>query len=140
MYVFDSPRIGKWICEKAGGEYAQGNQCFGIEKDSVLVAGVNFYGYTGENGTIYMGWRVDNPKAMTRFFYGMVFDYVFNVCKVRRVTGIIEATNTHAIRVDEKLGFKCEARLESYFPKGDALVFRMFKDECRFLGEKYAVV
>jgi RimJ/RimL family protein N-acetyltransferase len=140
MYVYDSPRIGAWICEKAGGEYAQGNTCFGIEQDGKLVVGVNFYGYTGEGGTIYMGSRVENPKLTTRFFYAMIFDYAFNVAKVKRATCIVEASNTHAIRVDEKLGFKCEARLESYFPKGDALVFRMFRDECRFLGEKYALV
>jgi RimJ/RimL family protein N-acetyltransferase len=138
MYVFDSPRIGNWVCEKAGGKYQSGHKCFGIEKEGKLVVGVNFYDYTGENGTIYMGWRVDNPKSITRFFYWMAFDYAFNHCKVKRVTGIIDATNTHAIRVDEKLGFKCEARLADYFPKGDALVFRLYKDECKFLGEKYA--
>jgi len=36
MYVFDSPRIGKWVCEKAGGKYQDGNYCFGIEKDGII--------------------------------------------------------------------------------------------------------
>jgi RimJ/RimL family protein N-acetyltransferase len=140
MYVFDAPRIGKWICEKAGGEYAQGNQCFGIEKDGKLVAGVNYYGYMGENATIYMGWRIDNPQVMTRYFYWMIFDYPFNHAKVNRITLVINEFNAPCVKVVEKLGFKCEARLESYFPKCDALVYRMFRKECRFLGEKYAVV
>jgi len=140
MYVFDSPRIGNWICEKAGGKYQNGNYCFGIEKDGILQAGVMYDGYTGENGSISMHWRVDNPKALTRFFYGVAFDYPFNVAKVKRVNGLVDSTNTHAIRVDEKLGFKCEARLADYFPKGDALVFRMYRNECKFLGEKYALV
>ncbi len=139
MYVFDSERIGNWVCEKAGGIYQQNNICFGIEKNGELVVGVMYDGYTGENGSISMHWRVDNPKLVTRFFYWMAFDYPFNTAKVKRVTGLVDANNTHAIRVDEKLGFKCEARLVDYFPKGDALVYRMFRNDCRFLGEKYAL-
>jgi hypothetical protein len=137
-YVFDHARIGQWVTEKAGGKYQNGNVCIGIEKDGELVVGVMYDGYTGENGSISMHWRVDDPKAVTRLFYWMAFDYPFNHAKVRRITGLVDSSNTRAIRVDEKLGFKCEARLESYFPKGDALVFRLFKDECRFLGERYA--
>jgi len=138
VYVFDNERIGNWVCEKAGGKYQSGGKCIGIEKDGELVVGVMYDGYTGENGSISMHWRVDNPQSITRFFYWMAFDYPFNIAKVRRVNGLVDATNTHAIRVDEKLGFICEARLADYFPKGDALVFRMYKDECKFLGEKYA--
>jgi hypothetical protein len=138
MYVFDYERISCWVVEKAGGKYVDGNVAFGIEKNGELVVGVMYDGYTGENGSISMHWRVDDPKAITRFFYWMAFDYPFNHAKVRRVTGLVDSGNTRAIRVDEKLGFVCEARLESYFPKGDALVFRMLKNECKFLGERYA--
>lgn len=138
MYTQDAELVGKWVCEKAGGKYQQGNLALGILNDDILVAGVMYDGYTGENGSISMHWRVDDPKKVTRFFYWAAFDYAFNVAKVSRITGLIDSSNTHAIRVDEKLGFKCEARLEKYFPKGDALVFRMFRNECKFLGEKYA--
>ena len=137
-YCFNSSKVATWICEKINGRYIDGDVAFGVEVDGILKAGVMYEGYTGENGTILMHWRVDDPKILTRFFYWMAFDYPFNHAKVKSVTGLVDSSNIRAIRVDEKLGFKCEARLVDYFPKGDALVFRMFKDDCRFLGEKYA--
>lgn len=139
MYVFDSKRIGEWVTDKAGGKYQEGNIAFGIEKDGELVVGVMYDGYTGENGSISMHWRVESPIHVTRYFYWMAFDYPFNTAKVKRINGLVDSNNPHAIRVDEKLGFICEARLVDYFPKGDALVFRMFRDDCKFLGEKYAI-
>lgn len=138
MYVFDTQRIGPWVCEKAGGTFNSAHFSAGIEKDGILQVGVIYDGYTGIDGSISMHWRVDNPKSLTKFFYWMAFDFAFNQAKVKRVTGLVDSSNTRAIRVDEKLGFTCEARLADYFPKGDALVFRMYRNECRFLGEKYA--
>jgi len=138
VYVFDNERIGNWVCEKAGGKYQSGYKCFGIEKDGELVVGVNFYDYTGENGSITIGWRIDSPHSITRYFYWMFFDYAFNHCKAKRITGLIEDLNKHSLEIAQKIGFTCEARLADYFPKGDGIVIRMYKDECKFLGEKYA--
>jgi len=133
MIVFDSKRIGPWVCEKAGGRWVEGNPAIGIEKDGKLVVGVTYDGYTGSSICIHS--RCDDATATTREFYRIIFDYPFNQLKVKRLTGLVSSNNHQAKRVDEKLGFKYEATLRDYFPDGDAIVYKMHKEDCRFIKD-----
>lgn len=135
IFVFDAERIGKWVCEKAGGKYQQGNTGIGVELNGELIAGVMYDGYTGSNISIHS--RIDNPRKVPKKFYWMVFDYPFNQLKVKRLSGIVCIINSKAQKLNEHLGFKREAILGDYFPEGDAIVYVMKKDDCRFLGDKY---
>jgi len=130
-FVFDAERIGRWVCEKTGGQYLPGNTGIALEKNGALVAGIMYDAYTG--ASIAMHSRCDDPKAITREFYRMIFDYPFNQLQVKRVTGIVPSTNTHALSIDQKLGFKYETTLADYFPDGDAVIFIMRRDDCRWI-------
>lgn len=134
MIVFDAERVGKWVCEKAGGLWTEGNPGIGVEVDGRLVVGVTYDGYTGSSICIHS--RCDDPNATSREFYRLIFDYPFNQLKVKRVTGLVCCTNQRARRLDEKLGFKYEATLRDYFPGGDAIVYVMRKEDCRFLRKR----
>lgn len=134
-FIFDAERVGKWVCEKAGGQYKEGNTAIGVEKDGELIIGIMYDGYTGSN--ICMHSRCDNPRIVPKKFYWMIFDYPFNQLNVKVVHVIVCETNSKAIKVNEHLGFKREAVLGDYFPEGDAIVYVMRRDDCRFLGEKY---
>lgn len=83
--------------------------------------------------------RCDDPRHVSRKFYWAIFDYPFNVLKVKRLTGIVCSSNKAAQRVDEHLGFEKEAVIKDYFPDGDAIIYIMRPEMCRFLklGEKY---
>lgn len=134
MICQDNEKVGKWVIEKAGGVWNDGNVGIGIEKNGVLLCGVMYDGYTGSN--ISMHFRCDNPKYTTRLFYIIAFDYPFNVANVTRITGLVNSSNFKAQKVNEKLGFTKEAVLENYFPDGDAIVYRMYRHECRWLRNK----
>lgn len=132
QYAFDAERICKWVCEKSGGNYTHLCTAIGIEIDGVLQAAVMYESYTG--GNICMVWRVDNPKALTRKFYWMAFDYPFNQLGCFRVSGIVRDDNHKAIKVDEKLGFKREHTLKKFNKDGsDAYIYVMFKEQCKYL-------
>lgn len=137
MIVQDDERIGKWVIERSGGCWSEGNKAIGIEKDSILKAGVMYDGYTGEGGSISSHFRCDDAKVITRLFYQIVFDYPFNVAKANRVTNLVNEHNIHSREITERLGFKEETRLENYFPDGDAIIYRMYRHECRWLDAKW---
>ena len=75
----------------------------------------------------------------TSFIFGISYypknkDYPFNELKVNRVTGMIPCTNKASIRFVEKLGAELETTLKDAHPKGDLLVYRMIKKDCKYLG------
>jgi len=135
-YSFDGEKVGIWVTEKAGGEYKQGNTAIGIEYNGALIGGVMYDGFTG--GTIFIHSRIDEPKKITRTFYFMIFDYPFNQLQIKALRGIVNINNLCAIKLNEHIGFTREAMLRDYFLDGDAIVYTMFKDDCRFLRGKYA--
>lgn len=130
-YSFDAHKIGPWICEKAGGTYHDGDTAIGLEYNGNLIAGMLYNGYTG--ASIAMHSRCDDPKHVTRTFYFLIFDYPFNQLKVKRVTGLVSTANLAAQRVNEKLGWQRETTLSDYFPDGDGIVYKMTREQCRWL-------
>jgi hypothetical protein len=138
QFVFDSERIGRWVHEKAGGDYLPGSPGIAIERDGTLLVGVAYDGYTGSNIIIHS--RCDDRRAPSRRFYWMIFDYPFNQLKVTCVRGLVDSRNAEAKRVNRRLGFKYEHSLADYFPGGDAIIYVMRRADCKFLalGDRYA--
>lgn len=131
-YCFNAARVGPWVCEKAGGQYHSGNPAIGLEYNGQLIAGLYYDGYTG--ASIAMHSRCDDPRHVTKAFYHLIFDYPFNQLNVKRVTGIVSEANERAQRTNEKLGWKRETTLSDYFPDGNAIVYVMRREDCRWLG------
>ena len=105
---------------------------FGIEDDGKLIAGVVFSDYNGAN--INMHVASDGSKRwMTREFLWMVFDYPFNQAKVKRITGLVGEKNYAARKFDEHIGFVYETTLKDAHPDGGMIVYRMFREDCRWL-------
>jgi hypothetical protein len=130
-------KVGKWVCEKAGGGWTHLCSAIGQTYDGKLIGGIMYDGYTGTN--IGMHSRCDDPAHVTRKFYWMIFDYPFNQLGVEKVRGIVSSANLEAQRIDEKLGFIRETTLSGYFPDGDAIIYVMPRSQCRWLalGERY---
>ena len=69
----------------------------------------------------------------TKEFLHAVFDYCFNQCGCVRVTGLVASTNTKARHFDEHIGFVYEATLKKALPSDDVIVYRMFREDCRWI-------
>ncbi len=131
--VLDPDVVGPWVAEKSGCDYKPGDATIGWERNGELIAGVLYNDYNEANIQIHS--RVDGYVPME--WYWTIFDYPFKQLGVKRLTGIVYCTNLKAQKLNEHLGFQREAILRNYFPEADAIVYVMFKDDCRFLGEKY---
>jgi len=95
-------------------------------------------GYTGS--CIASHSRCDDPRHVSREFYFAIFNYPFNVLKVKQLTGLVSTANLKAQKLDEHLGFERETIIKDYFPDGDGIVYIMRPENCRFLklGDRYA--
>lgn len=110
-----------------------GQQGIGLEKNGELIAGVIYDDYSISNIWMHVA-AIPGKRWMTRDYLYACFAYPFKQLNCKRVTGWVEASNIDARRFDEHLGFKQEAVLVSAARDGgDVILYRMFKDECRFI-------
>lgn len=124
--------IAQWVCSAADVPFTPGMPAIGCIVNGEPVAGVVYTDYTGANIAIHS--RCTDPRRLSRQFFWAIFDYPFNQLGVRRVTGLVSTANLAAQRVDEHLGFVEEARLQDYFPNGDAIIYVMRKEGCKWLA------
>jgi len=107
----------------------------GLEKDGELIAGVVYDYYN--KASICMHVAAIGKQWLTREYLWYVFHYPFVELGVKRITGLVPESNLQARRFDEHIGFVLETRLKDAHPDGDVLVYKMMREDCRFLGNKY---
>lgn len=112
---------------------AADQQGIGLERDGELVGGVLYEGFNG--GNIWMH-CAGVGRWITKDLLKAAFAYPFVQLNVRNVWGWVDASNQKARRLDEHLGFTQQAILaEAAKDGGDVIIYRMTKEECRFLNK-----
>ena len=76
---------------------------------------------------------------LRRAFLETCFMHPFAQWGLRRVTGLVPAKNTDALRFDLHLGFKQEGYLRHALPDDDLVLLGMLRENCRFIPERYRV-
>jgi RimJ/RimL family protein N-acetyltransferase len=76
-----------------------------------------------------------SPRFITKEFARAVAGYLFGQCNYRRVTAFIAVGNLKSLNLAQRLGFKVEGRVRSWFQSGDAYILGLTRDDCspRFL-------
>ena len=134
--VFDQKeRVGAWVAQRTeqtcdwGGFYAMG-----LEQDGEIVAGIVMNNFNGANATCHIA--VDKPsKAMIRLLQEFCH-YAFNVCKLKRITGMVPSNEPKIIAFDKHLGFEEEFVMKDGAMGADMHVLVMRPDTCRWLRKE----
>jgi hypothetical protein len=127
--------IANWVMGKLGRRAVRPYKAIGLANgDGRLIAGAVFNGYNGANVdlTIY------GPGLITRKSLRAIFHYAFDKLHATRVTARTRRKNVlHASGLLLRLGFSFETCAARYYGKGragDAMVYRMLREDCRWLG------
>lgn len=132
----DKERVNLWVSERLGRKdpwSGRGYQAIGIEKDGELVGGVVIDGIViGARCSIHCAG--EGKYWLTRAYMKTVFDYAFNVCKVKVVINPVSANNDASARFTEHIGFKHHTTIPAGDGDNDLLIFTMYRDNCRWLG------
>jgi hypothetical protein len=134
-FVFeDKDRVGQWVADQVEQTASWGDfYAMGVEDgNGEILAGVVFNNFNGSNATAHIA-----VKRFTRLFPGLIehaFNYAFNQNKLNRVTGLVEADNEKALRLDWHIGFEVETTLRKGGAKGqDMIVLVMWPERCRWI-------
>jgi len=119
-----------WVADKLGAHFsnAQGIGCANGE----IVAGVVYENWNGRNVVCHIASDL-SKRWMTRKYLQTIFDYPFNQMKADRITAPVAASNRDSRRFLEHLGFELEATLEDADPTGDLLLYRLFRNDCKWV-------
>lgn len=101
-----------------------------------LIAGVAYADFNGPNVVCHIA-SDGSKRWMSREYLATIFDYPFNQMKVKRITVCVGEGNGASRRFVEKLGFTRETTLSQAHPTGDLLVYRMFREECRWISADF---
>lgn len=122
-----------WMRSQSAEFQSIDGQGIGWHDGRQLVAGVAYTDFNGANLCMHVV-ALPGRKWLRREYLWACFDYPFNQCKVRRVTGLVASTNLQARKFDEHLGFVRETTLHGAHPTGDLIVYVMWKERCKWLS------
>lgn len=135
MIVVGGDELCRWVAERTGGAYYSGSgSSIGLLKDGAIVAGVLYDNFTGKAVQMHVA-SDGSRKWMNREYLRTCFDYPFRQLGVNKVIGIVDSTNTDALRFDQHLGFVTEAVIKDAGKHGDLHILSMTRQQCRFLKD-----
>jgi RimJ/RimL family protein N-acetyltransferase len=123
--------VGAWIEALGGGQYRDGSQCIGLERDGKLVAGSLFDYHNG--ASVYVHLALADKRALGREFLRASFRYAFVQLDCEVLIGLVAGDNLAAMRLDERLGFRREHTINGAHPSGELHIYTMRRHECRWL-------
>lgn len=101
------------------------------------MAGVLYEDWNGANIVCHIA---GEGNWATRDFLFVIFDYPFNQLRVKRITAPNAANNATSINLVTRMGFELECTLAQATPDGDLHLFRMWRDDCKYIRGKYGKV
>lgn len=129
--------VVKWVAAQTAEFGDFGTEVgIGWEKDGRLVAGVAYANWNGVNVECHIA-SDKSRKWLTRQYLWTIFDYPFNQLGVKRITVCVGEGNRDSTRFVEHLGFILEAKLKAAHPTGDLLIYRMDRQDCRFIRKGF---
>lgn len=135
LVVDQRDRVSTWVSEQIGAEGEWGSHAAIGQEDArgELVVGMVLDAITQTNANMHVA--ISNKALLHRGMVRVCFDYAFNQLGLERVTGLVSADNTEALRFDEHLGFQFEARI----PMGsapDVIQLVMWRNQCRWIKQE----
>lgn len=135
MIFVGNDDLCRWVADRTGGNYYAGSgSSIGLARDGEIVAGVLYDNFTGRAVQMHVA-SDGSRKWMNREYLRACFDYPFRQLGVNKVIGIVDSTNTDALRFDHHLGFVTEAVIKDAGKHGDLHILSMTRQQCRFLKD-----
>lgn len=131
MIVVDGEAIGAYVGSRLGVTICPPFQAIGfMTDDKKPLSAFVFNNFNQSNIEMTI---VAEPGGITRQVIRYVANYVFNTNKCRRLTVRTRKRNKQILQLAPRYGFKYECIAKQFFPDDDAVVFRMLKEDCRWL-------
>lgn len=100
----------------------------GIVRNNTIVGGYVLNDFNGANVEL----TAYAPRMLWPSHLRVIAQYAFGTLGCRRISARARRDNKPSIRTLIKAGFAWEGVLKGYFPQGDAILYALHKDKCRW--------
>jgi RimJ/RimL family protein N-acetyltransferase len=113
----DKERVGAWVAKEVEQRCTWGSfYAMGAEVNGKLVSGIVFNNFNECNATAHIA--VSKPSKLFLELLDHAVLYAFESCGLKRVTGLVEADNSKALKLDKHIGFIEEGVMEQAGSEG----------------------
>lgn len=138
--VTDQPALfAGWVASKVDMKASWGSYyAMGIidDKKNQIVAGVVLNNNNGANATVHIAVERGAGRGLVKLLEA-VADYAFKQLRLKRLTGLVPASETKVLEFDKHLGWEEEFIIKDGAPDGDMVMLVMWPERCRWLrGEQ----
>ena len=117
----DKERVGAWVAKEVVQEAEWGSYyAMGAEVDGQIVSGIVFNNFNECNATAHIA--CSKPNKLFLELLDHAFLYAFETCGLRRLTGLVEADNSKALKLDKHIGFLQESIMREAGSEGQDVV------------------
>ena len=136
--VYDDDSMIPWAIERIGFKPRDDVRAIGWRENGALRAVTLYDGFSECDCNMHIA-SDGTGNWLRRAFLVTCFMHPFAQWGLRRVTGLVPAKNTDALRFDLHLGFEQEGYLRHALPDDDLVLLGMLRENCRFIPPDYRV-
>ena len=103
-----------------------------VDENGEILAVVIYTRFSKHNCEMSIATSGHKNWASKRFLKAC-YAYVFYQCGLKRITVVVDENNNQSITMCKKLGHVKEGILHSWFGETNGVIFRMKKEECKWL-------
>jgi L-amino acid N-acyltransferase YncA len=131
----DKERVGSWVAKEVEQRTSWGSfYAMGAEIDGQIVSGVVFNNFNETNATAHIA--VSKPNKLFLELLDHAALYAFMTCSLKRLTGLVEADNSKALKLDKHIGFVEEGVMEKAGSEGQDMIVLVLWPENYRRGKK----
>ncbi len=132
----EDERLVSWAENVIGCQFRNDAKAIGLSSDKEIIAVTVFDGFSQCDCNIHIASN-KTGHWLNRKFLISSFAYPFIQLKLRRVTGLVPAKNTNALKFDLHLGFTQEGICRHALPDDDIIILGLLREDCRYIHPKH---
>lgn len=130
VLLYADDLVARWMADQTGQEIIPPYTAFGVLAPNGQFCGAMIFNDLNE-GSVEVSLYA--PGRISRGLLRIAAQYAFEQNGCRRITARTRASNLRVRRFIERVGFRQEGVLRSYYSDGDdAILFGMLRTECRW--------
>ena len=135
--ILDHPdRLIAWAADRLGLGFFSDARAIGWGMDDNIRAVAVYERWSGNDCVVHLV-SDQRPGWLTQRFLAAGFHYPFVTAGLRRITGLVPASNERAIRLNRHFGYREEGRLRfAAADGGDLIIMGMLREECPFISKE----